>query len=398
MKSKDSDNKKNRVFRLNQSGMALITTLIFVFVLVSFSVALLIMTGNDSKLSTLQKESTRAFYLADTGIEKALWYINFSPSNTQGLDWRTEEDNPYSGNEGTAEEYFDVWVTTDEWDSDGDATKIKFKSTGIVNQGGQFNKGSRTVEVKLIKGVAQNNFLAYNYAIFTEGDMTLRGNLFVNGDIHANGDIDVEGTSFDLENGIASAEGTVYDIPGGISGAAHQDVPFIDFDYYQDIAEGNTHPEIGGFYYGDGNSLIIDSDRALTGIHFVDGDIVIKPPCTQLIIEDGAIFARGTITSQGGCDIEIIHNEGYDNPLSIVADGEIDFGGNVHGEGVIQTNDTFTLRGTINIQEGCVVAEDGIFDGGGGSMNVVYDNGLQQDVVIGTGVEIWKKSSWQEVY
>jgi len=396
MKSKNSDNKKNRVFRLNQSGMALITTLIFVFVLVSFGVALLTMTGNDSKLSTLQRESTRAFYLADTGIEKSLWYINFSPSNTQGLDWRTTEDNPY--HEGTAEEYFDVWVTTDETDSDGDATKIKFESTGVVNQGGQFNKGKRTVEVKLIKGVAQNNSLAYNYAIFTDEDMTIRGNIYVNGDIHSNGDIDVEGISFDLENGTATASGTIYDFPDGFSGVIPQEVPFIDFDYYKDIAMGITHPEIGGFYYGDGNSLIIDSDRTLNGIHFVDGDIIIKPPCSELVIEDGAIFATGTITSQGGSNIEIVHNEGYDNPLAIIADGDIIMGGNVHGEGVIQTNGTFTLNGTINIEEGAIVAEDGVFNGGGGTMNVVYDNGLQDDIVIGTGVEIWKKVSWRETF
>ena len=397
MKKKNIINNKIKNVLSNQKGMALITTLIFTFILVSLGTALLTMTNNDSKLSTLQRESTRAFYLAETGIEKALWYINFSPDNTAGLDWRTTEAEPYY--EGNSEESFGVVVTTDTVDpDDGEATKIGFVSTGRVDKGGEFNKGTRKIEVKLTKGIAQNNFLAYNYAIFTDDDMTINGNLFVNGDIHSNGDIDVQGGAFDLENGIATAEGTVYDFPGGLSGAAHQDVPFIDMDSYKNIAMGITHPEIGGVYYGDGNSLIIDSNRELTGINFVNGDIVIKPPCTQLVIEDGAIFATGTITSQGGCDIEIIHNVGYDNPLAIIANGDITFGGNVHGEGVIQTKGAFTLNGTINIQEGCIVAEDGVFNGGGGSMNVVYDNGLQQDVVIGTGVEIWKKASWQEVY
>ena len=385
-------NKKNNLIKnslSNQKGMALITTLIFTFVLVSLGVALLTITNNDSKLSTLQRESTRAFYLAETGIEKALWYINFSPDNTQGLDWRTSD---YS--EGSSDEYFKVVVTTDTVDpDDGEATVIKFVSTGTVNKGGQFNKGTRNIEVKLIKGVAQNNSLAYNHAIFTDNDMIINGNIFVNGDIHSNGDITVAGTSFELPNGSATASGTVTGYPDGISDVENQEVPFIDFDYYQAIAEGD-----GGEYYGDGNSLIIDSNRTLTGIHFVDQDIIIKPPCTKLIIEDGAIFARGTIKSQGGCDIEIIHSEDYHNPLAIIADGDITLGGNVHGEGVIQTNDTFTLNGTINIQEGAIVAEDGIFNGGGGTMNVVYDNGLQQDIVPGTGVEIWKKASWREVY
>ena len=31
-------------------------------------------------------------------------------------------------------------------------------------------------------------------------------------------------------------------------------------------------------------------------------------------------------------------------------------------------------------------------------MNIVYDNGLQDDIVEGTGIEVWKKASWREVY
>ena len=394
------ENTKNNISKnllTNQKGMALLATLIFTFVLVSLGAALLTMTNNDSKLSTLQRESTRAFYLAETGIEKALWYINFSPDNAEGLDWRTTEADPYIG--GSSDESFGVVVTTDETDVDGEATKISFISTGRVDKGGEYNKGTRKIEVKLIKGIAQNNFLAYNYAIFTDEDMTINGNIYVNGDIHSNGDIDVNGTSFDLVNGTASAEGTVYDFPDGLSSADHQDVPVIDFEYYKNIATGVSDPDgIGGHYYGDGNNLIIDSDRTLNEIHFVDGNIIIKPPLDLLTIEDGALFATGTISTQGGCDIEIVHNVGYDNPLAIIADGDITMGGNVHGEGVIQTNGAFTLNGTINIQEGAVVAEDGVFNGGGGTMNIVYDNGLQEDVVPGTGIEIWKKTSWQEVY
>jgi len=88
-------NKKNyRIKNLlsNQKGMALLTTLIFVFILVTFAVALLTMTSNDSKLSTLQRDSTRALFLADAGIEKALWYLN-TPEDQGGKDmllWRPD--------------------------------------------------------------------------------------------------------------------------------------------------------------------------------------------------------------------------------------------------------------------------------------------------------------------
>ena len=394
MRKNCKENKINRVFRLNQKGMALVATLIFTFVLVSLGVALLTMTNNDLKLSTLQRESTRAFYLAETGIEKALWFINFSPNNPDGLDWRTTEDEPY--NDGTAEEYFQVWVTPDEEDDDDEAIKIKFVSTGVVNQGGEYNKGTRSIEVKLIKGVAQNNSLAYNNAIFTEGDMIINGSLDVTGDIHSNGDLSIQGDGAIVLDGDGSASGTFSAHIDGASGAEEQQVPFIDFAYYKKIAERGP-PE--GEYYGDGNSLIINSDRILEGIHFIDGDVIIKNPCFELEIHNGAIFATGDIKIEGNPEIEITRSDGYTNPLSIIADGDITVVGNANitGTGVIQTNSTFTFNGNLNII-GCVVAGDGIFNGGGEEMNVVYDNSFQGEIVEGTGVEIWKKASWREVY
>jgi len=390
--------KKNNIVKKrlsNQKGMALITTLIFVFILVTFGAALLTMTSNDSKLSTLQRESTRAFYLAETGIEKALWYINFSPENTLGLDWRTEEhpsDDNYGEDVGNTEEYFDVWVTTDTEDpEDEEATIIKFISTGTVAKGGEYNEGTRSIEVKLIKGIAQSDSLSYNYAILTDQDMTINGNIFVNGDVHSNADITVAGTAFDLTNGTASASGDVYNYPDGLSSQLTQPIPIVDFEHYEAIAKGD-----GGVYYSD--SKIFNSNETITGIHFIDGDVWIKAPCSELIVQDGAIFATGEIIVDGSVEVFIEHSDTYDNPLALIAQGDITIGGTVHAEGVIQTYGTFTLNGSINVEVGCVVAEDGIFNGGGGDMNIVYDNGLQNEIVEGTGVEVWKKASWREVY
>jgi hypothetical protein len=73
--------KNNRIFQLlknnliSQKGMALLATLIFVFILTGFGIALLTMTRNDIKLSTLQEESTKAFYLADAGVERAINWL-----------------------------------------------------------------------------------------------------------------------------------------------------------------------------------------------------------------------------------------------------------------------------------------------------------------------------------
>ena len=67
-------NNKIKVLLSNQKGAALLTVLIFTFLMLTFVVALMAMTSNDIKLSSMQRDSTKAFYQADGGIEKAIWY------------------------------------------------------------------------------------------------------------------------------------------------------------------------------------------------------------------------------------------------------------------------------------------------------------------------------------
>jgi len=75
--------KDNRYFMIGflkkcftkQRGMALLATLIFVFILTTLGIALLTMTRSDIKLSTLQEESTKAFYLAEAGVERAVNWL-----------------------------------------------------------------------------------------------------------------------------------------------------------------------------------------------------------------------------------------------------------------------------------------------------------------------------------
>ncbi len=86
--------KYSILFQINnhigsQRGMALLATLIFVFVLTTFGVALLAMTRNDIKLAVLQEESTKAFYLADAGVERAVNWLT-----SQGTPPRAEDVPP----------------------------------------------------------------------------------------------------------------------------------------------------------------------------------------------------------------------------------------------------------------------------------------------------------------
>jgi hypothetical protein len=374
----------------NEKGMALLATLIFVFVLGTIGIAMLTMASNDSKLSTLQRESNRAFYLAETGIEEALWFMNLSTDNPDGINWRVPkldsegERNfwPKEEDRDSNTEYYEVNVT------DIPATgkeKIKIESTGIVDNSSMYNDGRRTVEVILEKGMIQNDSLSYNYAILADSIVNFKGTApYVNGDIHSNGDVDSRG-NFEVTNGTLSASGTINGYEGGI----YQDiqpVPQVNFNqYYEKAVQSGTVYE---------DDLILDSDTVLEGFHYIKGDLRMKAPAKEIIIRNGAIFVDGKVDYVGNPTFKIEHSDDWDNPLALVAKGDIEFGGTVEGEGIIQSESSILFHGDVALDPGAVVAPEVTLKG---SVEIVYDNGLQEEIVVGTGIEVWKKVSWEEI-
>ena len=371
---------------LCQKGIALVTTLIFSFVIVTMVTALLVITSNESKLSTLQRESTRAFYLAETGIEKSIWYLNSSEDYPDSLNFM----GPLDG--GTTAEFYNVVFSYDS----GPPEIKTLLSTGKVVGGGEYNKGTRKIEVKLKKGISPSGSLSYSHAIFTNNDMTLNGGISIHGDIHSNENLYVSSTEVFNLDGEATASGETNDYGELLD----EDLlyPTISFPFYQNKAESG---ENGGFYYDEDpltygeTTKIFDVPETLTGIHYVDGNVVIK---TDLILDNAAIFANGTIEVLGNGDVTLANDIAV-HPLALIAKGDITIGGSVHGEGIIQTEAKFTNNGNVNIQEGAIYAELGVFNGGGGvAFNVYYATALVDLIVEGTGIPIWKKISWREVY
>ena len=395
-------NKKNyRIKNLfsNQKGMALLTTLIFVFVLVTFAVALLTMTSNDTKLSALQKESTRAFYLAEKGIDKALWYLN-TPEDQGGegmYSWRPTSDDPFKEPEGTSLEYFEVTIkNVGSLFGLDDADRIEITSVGTV-EGGQFSRGKRTVVVIAKIGISPSSNLSYDHAIFTDSDLNLNGGIFVSGTIHSNGDTTMSGEAEAFEivpiDGV-TASGTS-NIDYSATGVDEQDFPQIDWEHFKSLAKSADEEGsiIEGHYYGVDTSVVFNTDELLNGTHFIDGDVTIQ---AYLILDNATIFATGTIDVIGSGDVNMINSP--ENPLALIAKGDITIGGSVHGEGIIQSEGTVTVNGGVNIEEGAIYAIDGVLNGGGGNINIVYGSGLAGTIVPGTGVPVWLKTSWREAY
>ncbi|MCK4309461.1 MAG: pilus assembly PilX N-terminal domain-containing protein, partial [Candidatus Atribacteria bacterium] len=179
MKKENNKIKEYRIkdLFLNQKGMVLLTTLIFVFVLVTFGLSLLIMTSNDTKLSTLQRDSTKAFYIAEAGVEDARYQL--------GQSWDYWKDPTKFPQKSLGSGTFDAEVIDND-DGDDDLTvdtdgKVVITSTGIVDN------HRRVIEVVVGELTANPIF---EYAIAGIGLVKLEDAVSkVEGDIYCEGDI-----------------------------------------------------------------------------------------------------------------------------------------------------------------------------------------------------------------
>jgi len=398
MKKKNKKIKDNKMKDLlsNQKGAALITVLIFTFLMITFVVALMAMTSNDIKLSSMQRDSTKAFYQADGGIEKAMWYLNSSEDNPDGLNF--DGDLPRDGVSAT--EYYDVVISP----IDPGPPEIKtLVSTGTMEGGGRYTQ-EREIEVKLKKGIRRFPDLHYDYAVLTDGEMTINGGVSFHGNIHSNSALTNNGT-INLEYGSMTATGEITDNSGLTTYLPYQEYPHIAWDYYESIS--NKQESIDGHIYNNyySGDVDFDSSETLYGVHFVDGNVTISSD--ELILHDATIFATGYIYINPGKRDIILEKSENSNPLALVAKGDITVGGNatITGDGIIQTEGEFNLGGTVNIK-GAIYADDGIFGGGGApgdeaegpeNFNVYYDTDLLDAVVPGTGIPVWVKISWREL-
>ncbi len=383
---KNIKNDKTKNLLSNQKGMALLTTLIFVFIMVTFGVALLTITSNDSKLSTLQRDSTEAFYIAEAGIDKALWYLNTPKDNGgEGLDWRTDIyaegyiREPYPA---VSTNYYQLTVK-----NTAEQNIIKITSRGVVSDGNKVY-GSRKIEVEAKKAISPSPGLVYNYAVVYEGyegDLRFRGKVLIDGDVHSNGNISVIAQSVTI-NGEATASGVLNQL--GSANYATQMYPRIDFEYYKQLAIVN------GTYYVGLKSF--STPEPITGIHFIEGNVDIR---ANLNIIDGTIFTTGKIDVFGTQTITRTQTAGYDNPLAIIAKGDITLDAEFNIEGVIQTEGklSLTAKSSISSINGAVIADNGTLDGVSLGINISYDPNLSVESIIGTGIEIYKIISWQEV-
>lgn len=271
-------------FFSNQKGMTLITTVIFVLVLVTFGVSFLSMTSNDIVLSALQRDSTQAFYLAEAGIQMAIREIKPLMEDPFVTNINSEWPTASLG-KGT----YTVAYHDPNYDSFIPEYHIRINSTGKVN------RSERNLEV-YVKEASTGGGMhpIFNYAIAAKGRIELQNKGPIYGDIYC------EGT---IKNGVpcwvygnATATEGFEDFPEEYcSGEMYQGpeytIPFPELTAEEMLAYKESAIASGTYY--DSSYYKFESNVNLNGhVLYFTGDVEF---IASTIIGPGIIAAEGRI-------------------------------------------------------------------------------------------------------
>ncbi len=331
----------------NESGVALITALLFMVVLIALVPAAISLTTGEMDRTGDFEENREAFFLAEAGLEHAKYLTGQSTLRLvlKGPDdlitavtgtAADDDDNGtfgagtlFTGPDGFVYDevtykgntyYIRAW---DNDDGDGDLTKdfdhmIFLSAVGIVD--------NTTTSVET---------LVYNppglpvAAVTTNGDTTYGGDTHVMGacgSIHANGDLTLSGSTSIIDVNATSTGttdvGTATVNGSAISGAPEVPVPNIDVTEYKDHADY--------VFKSDGTIEDKNGDPVVAGPIWADW----SHNMAQQKWRNGNGFAAvdAFIYVEGNVDISNIDsgNAGDKWELTLVATGFVSIGGNEH--------------------------------------------------------------------
>lgn len=275
------------MFKKTKGNIILVFILMTALIVIAGSFIFLI--SGKMRNITYELSSMRALYVAEAGLQKAMWHLNTPPGDGgQGTSWRTTGlEETY----GLGKYTFSI--------SDAGGNRVIIISTGEVLSA----KRAVSQKVNLSSLPA-----AFDYAIFSNSGFSISGSVRISGDIYGDGNISFSGSTNVTDGKVFHPEGTTVSGSGssqfadGGSPSPLPAMPVLVTSYYsseisnaEKVASGNKS---------------FTSNISLNGATiYVNGDVNISG--SGSISGPGAIVATGKISISGsrtsdGSDIKFI--------------------------------------------------------------------------------------------
>jgi len=329
----------------SKKGSLMLTFIIMLAISSIFFSFIYVVTGRSRNLAA-QKQSVRAFYIAEAGINKAIWYLTTPvASGGRGDAWRTSATSEsFAGGAYT----FSI--------SDGPSGSILVVSTG------ESSERTRTIEQLLSSGASST--ASFEYALYSNSTLSMTGACSIKGPAFSKGNVTLTGSSkitgkLDLLAG-SSLSTTGASSVGSLNPVATAPaVPTVETSYYDGLlsaaaatAAGNktisgatTYNLAGGVLYVNGNMNVSGSTRIIGG---------------------GTIVVTGSYTQAGACNVA--------SNTTIITGNNIEISGSsiINSGGILFSRNNITLSGAGDIT-GSVIALNSVnASGSGRTIGLIY--------------------------
>jgi len=296
-----------------EKGIILPIVLIFTLVLMITGFVFVSLAVQENRLVQREIKKRRAFYLAEAGIETAIWQFNCG--DQPWLPWSAPWTEDGNGNPTRTETLYDSQGSSagdyEVTVIDKDSSYPEIESTGYVPSKEAEGRVEKTVSVILQKG----HDPMFGYAIASEGGIVIENpGTVITGSCYTIGDITIIEATI---NGNAEATGSVINagtVTGTITEGA-EELPFPEFDigYYQYNADSIIN--------GD---LIISGQVSypVSGILYVTGNVNIS---NSTLVGPGSIVAGGKTKVMQNCLV----GTGLETGVSLVSAYESAFEGDI---------------------------------------------------------------------
>ena len=355
-----------------KNGNLLMTFILLVAVAAIFMSFFFVLIGRIRNLP-LEKNSVKAFYIAEAGIQKAIWNLT-TPTGLggQGSAWRTASlTEAFGGGQYT------ISVMN------GASGSITITSTGEV-QG-----ASRSLQQRITSSSLP---AAFSYGIYNNGNLSLTGNSTIKGPIFSNGNMTISGNSNHPTGETDVSAGHTVKVNGTIVPATVLDppppLPTIDTTSYDSAiaaagtytAENKSYSSLnlaGGTTYVNGNATISGAvtgggTLVVSGTTTISGNVTVAPGTT--IISNKTLTISGNTNFQTGSVIYSatkITDSGNNRLNGSIMAPTITIGGNDTIYGFLYAwGVSVTISGNVNLYGAVVNPSSATYSG---NIKIEYD-------------------------
>ncbi|MFH1226248.1 MAG: hypothetical protein V1684_03125 [bacterium] len=404
-------------FRGNDNGFILLVVFLVVFMLLLMAIYFFSFIITELKISKNQSIAEQTYYLAESGIEEAIWKLK------NDADWQTNFENDPDWTASFSRE--NIFFTGGGYTvqiQNYDYAKAEIISTGSY----AFFSGAsaqRIIKIKAFKALNPNP--VEQIAIFTgDGNLDIHGRDadLTDGGLFANGDINITYYSDTHTTETASTTDDIYvdyysslDADGSEGYESQQEnwppitMPMIDFDSDDPTSYYNQADNI--YDQNEFKQMMDDNpDLTINGITYVTGQINIKRG--QHLTVNGILAADGTITLGIGGPLfggsYLIVNNTPGQPSGVLTKNSFktkNWANNLNVEGLLYANDSIEF-GTflwfsppINITGGIITRQIYVDSSVYGNLDMIYDSAIIQ-TALGQPLysQVVSVEHWEEQY